>query len=169
MSIVGVWQASVCLHCLMTRFKRSAAADDLAFRQRTCENSKGQRTFLCEWMRVLLVTASLSCCSAALCKFMEPMKPLSAAIIEDRRSLNLRGGHMVLSDETAPLSKTKQQQAVEGFKMITENEASVRKAVGVGMGVATAAAYFTVGMPYTTLSGCIFGAVATFRTGAEYQ
>jgi len=120
-------------------------------------------------MRVLLVTASLSCCSAALSKFMEPMKPLSAAIIEDRRSINLRGGHMVLSDEAAPLSKTKQQQAVEGFKMITENEASVRKAVGVGMGVATAAAYFTVGMPYTTLSGCIFGAVATFRTGAEYQ
>ena len=119
--------------------------------------------------RVLLVTASLSCCSAALCKFMEPMKPLSAAIIEDRRSINLRGGHMVMSDEAAPLSKTKQQQAVEGFKMITENEASVRKVVGVGMGVATAAAYFTVGMPYTTLSGCIFGAVATFRTGAEYQ
>ena len=119
--------------------------------------------------RVLLVAVNLSCCSAALCRMMEPMKPLSAAIIEDRRSINLRGGHMVMSDEAAPLSKTKQQQAVEGFKMITENEASVRKAVGVGMGVATAAAYFTVGMPYTTLSGCIFGAVATYRTGAEYQ
>lgn len=60
-------------------------------------------------------------------------------------------------------------KAVGDFKMITETEATVRKTVGVGLALATAAIYATAGMPYTTLSTGIFGALATYRTGAEYQ
>ena len=53
--------------------------------------------------------------------------------------------------------------------MITETEANVRKTVGVGVGLATAAIYATSGLPYATLSAGIFGAISTYRTGAEYQ
>jgi len=73
---------------------------------------------------------------------------------------------------TAPLkagATAGQLQAVETGKMITETEANVRKTVGVGVGLATAAIYATSGLPYATLSAGIFGAVSTYRTGAEYQ
>lgn len=62
-----------------------------------------------------------------------------------------------------------EQKAVDDFRMITEDEANVRKTVGVGVGVVTAAVYATSGMAYSTLSACIFGAISTYRTGAEYQ
>ena len=62
-----------------------------------------------------------------------------------------------------------QLQAVETGKMITETEANVRKTVGVGLGLATAAVYATSGLPYATLSAGIFGAISIYRTGAEYQ
>tara|TARA_B110001452_G_scaffold138770_1_gene115363 strand:- start:446 stop:1129 length:684 start_codon:yes stop_codon:yes gene_type:complete len=62
-----------------------------------------------------------------------------------------------------------QLKAVGDFKMITETEANVRKTVGVGLGLATAAIYATAGMSYTTLSTGIFVALSTYRTGAEYQ
>ena len=62
-----------------------------------------------------------------------------------------------------------QLEAVDDFKMISETEATVRKTVGVCLGLATAAIYATSGMPYTTLSTGLFGALSTYRTGAEYQ
>lgn len=62
-----------------------------------------------------------------------------------------------------------QLHAVETGKMITETEANVRKTVGVGVGLATAAIYATSGLPYATLSAGIFLSISTYRTGAEYQ
>ena len=60
--------------------------------------------------------------------------------------------------------------AASSFKMITEEEASIRKAGGVVIGVATAAAFATGFSPsYGSLAGGIFAAVSTFRTGSEYQ
>lgn len=63
-----------------------------------------------------------------------------------------------------------QERAVEEFKMITEGEANVRKIAGVGLGVVTAVTFATSGLhDYASLSAGVFGAVSTFRTGAEYQ
>ena len=62
-----------------------------------------------------------------------------------------------------------QLRAVETGKMITETEANLRKAAGVAIGFATSAIYATSGLPYATLSAGAFGAIATYRTGAEYQ
>ena len=62
-----------------------------------------------------------------------------------------------------------QLRAVETGKMITETEANLRKAAGVAIGLATSAIYATSGLPYATLSAGAFGAIATYRTGAEYQ
>merc|ERR1719424_1212006 len=62
-----------------------------------------------------------------------------------------------------------QLHAVETGKMITETEANVRKTVGVGVGLATAAIYATSGLPYATLSAGTFLSISTYRTGAEYQ
>lgn len=59
--------------------------------------------------------------------------------------------------------------AVAEFKMITEDEATVRKVGGVFIGVATAVAFATTALAYGALSGGIFGAISTYRTGAEYQ
>ena len=53
--------------------------------------------------------------------------------------------------------------------MITEDEAKVRKIAGVAIGLATAVAFVTTGLSYGSLSGGIFGAISTYRTGAEYQ
>ena len=61
------------------------------------------------------------------------------------------------------------EEAVADFKMITEDEAKVRKIAGVGIGLATAVAFVTTGLSYGSLSGGIFGAISTYRTGAEYQ
>jgi glutaredoxin 3 len=62
-----------------------------------------------------------------------------------------------------------QLQAVEDFKMITETEATIRKAAGVGLGVATAFLYATSGLTYTALSAGVFGSLSVFRSGAAYQ
>jgi len=62
-----------------------------------------------------------------------------------------------------------QLRAVETGKMITETEANVRKAIGVAIGLATTAMYATSGLSYATLTAGAFGAIATYRTGAEYQ
>jgi len=62
-----------------------------------------------------------------------------------------------------------QLEAVASGKMITETEATIRKAAGIGLGIATAALYSTSGMAYTTLSAGIFGALGVYRSGAAYQ
>ena len=62
-----------------------------------------------------------------------------------------------------------QLRAVETGKMITETEAILRKTIGVAIGLATSAIYATSGLPYATLTAGAFGAIATYRTGAEYQ
>ena len=63
-----------------------------------------------------------------------------------------------------------QERAVEEFKMITEDEATVRKIAGVGIGVVTVVKFATSGLhDYSSLSAGVFGAVSTYRTGAEYQ
>ena len=63
----------------------------------------------------------------------------------------------------------KQESAVAAFKMITEDESKVRKAAGVGVGVVTGALYSTTGLDYGSLAAGLFGAISTYRTGAEYQ
>ena len=72
------------------------------------------------------------------------------------------------ADDVVMVSE-QQQKAIRDFKMITEDEATLRKAAGVGIGLATAGIYATSGMAYGTLSAGIFGAISTYRTGAEYQ
>jgi len=62
-----------------------------------------------------------------------------------------------------------QLKAVADNKMITETEAAIRKAAGVGLGLATAFIYSTSGMAYTALSAGIFGALSVYRSGASYQ
>jgi len=62
-----------------------------------------------------------------------------------------------------------QRKAVAEDKMISEAEATVRKIAGVGIGVVTAAMYATSGLAYTALASGLFGAIAVYRTGAQYQ
>jgi len=70
----------------------------------------------------------------------------------------------------AGLSATAAQlKAVAEGKMITETEASIRKAAGVGLGLVTAFLYSTSGLTYTSLSAGIFGALSVYRSGAAYQ
>ena len=66
-------------------------------------------------------------------------------------------------------AEEQQTKAVEDFKMITEDEATIRKTIGAGIGLVTVAIYSTFGMAYGTLSGAIFAAISIYRTGAEYQ
>lgn len=62
------------------------------------------------------------------------------------------------------------QEAVLDGKMITEEEATIRKVIGGGIGVLTAAAFLTQHpTSYTSLSSGTFAALATYRTGAQYQ
>jgi len=75
-----------------------------------------------------------------------------------------------LEGRAMPVGATaKQLKAVTDFKMITETEATIRKAAGVGLGLATAFIYSTSGLAYTTLSAGIFGALSVYRSGAAYQ
>ena len=97
---------------------------------------------------------------------------LLASLLATSHAFSLRPSTPLRADvkRAVSMSVTDQQQnAVDDFKMITEGEATVRKAVGVGIGLATAAVYATSGMGFGTLSAGIFGAVSTYRTGAEYQ
>ena len=73
------------------------------------------------------------------------------------------------SAEASTSATAAQLEAVASGKMITETEATIRKAAGVGMGLATAAVYSTTGLAYTTLSAGIFGALSVYRSGAAYQ
>ena len=82
---------------------------------------------------------------------------LSSAVEEEQKA-----------DDVVMVSE-QQQKAIRDFKMITEDEATLRKAAGVGIGLATAGIYATSGMAYGSLSAGIFGAISTYRTGAEYQ
>ena len=61
------------------------------------------------------------------------------------------------------------KRAVSEFKMITDDEADIRKLAGVGVGLTTVALYATSGLGYGTLSGGLFAAISTYRTGAESQ
>lgn len=64
---------------------------------------------------------------------------------------------------------SKEAIAVSEFRMITDDEANIRKAGGVALGVVTAA-QFALGLSsYSLLSAGAFGAISVFRTGAEYQ
>ena len=82
----------------------------------------------------------------------------------------LLGAPATLEGRVVPVGATaKQLQAVTDFKMITETEATIRKAAGVGLGLATAFLYSTSGLAYTTLSAGIFGALSVYRSGAAYQ
>ena len=73
---------------------------------------------------------------------------------------------------TMKMSSTGEEQAqsVMDGKMITEEEATIRKVVGAGIGVLTAVAFLTHDpTSYTSLSSGTFAALATYRTGAQYQ
>mmetsp|Transcript_26229 Transcript_26229/g.58742 ORF Transcript_26229/g.58742 Transcript_26229/m.58742 type:complete len:104 (-) Transcript_26229:651-962(-) len=61
------------------------------------------------------------------------------------------------------------ERAVAEFKMITEDEANIRKIAGVGLGVVTAAMFVSGNSDYPSVSTGVFAAVSTYRTGAEYQ
>jgi len=67
------------------------------------------------------------------------------------------------------MATPQEEQAVEDFKMITEEESNLRKIGGIVIGVATAAAFFTQDQSYSSLSAGTFAAISTYRTGAEYQ
>lgn len=109
-------------------------------------------------LRALLL---LACALAGAHAFVKP----SARLVRMRRfsSVDRPTPSLVISRVLSPAD------AVAEFKMITEDEATVRKLGGVVIGVATAVAFATTGLAYGTLSGGIFGAISTYRTGAEYQ
>jgi len=62
-----------------------------------------------------------------------------------------------------------EEQAVVEFKMITEEEARLRKIGGIVLGVVTITIFLTRGHDYANLSTGAFAALSTYRTGAEYQ
>jgi len=73
---------------------------------------------------------------------------------------------MILKATTSP----EENKAVDDFKMITEDESKLRKIGGVIIGIATIATYFTQDdQSYSSLSAGAFAAIATYRTGSEYQ
>jgi len=71
---------------------------------------------------------------------------------------------------TSSLAATPQEeQAVADFKMITEEEAQLRRVGGIVLGVVAIAAFLVRGHDYANLSTGAFAALSTYRTGAEYQ
>lgn len=66
-------------------------------------------------------------------------------------------------------ASVEEQTFVDEFKMITEDEATVRKIAGVAIGVVTAAMFAHGDSTYGSLSAGALGAISTFRTGASYQ
>ena len=91
--------------------------------------------------------------------FTAPPGPRAAALG------TMAGGRSRMGSAPTPT----ETEAAASFKMITEEEATVRKVAGVGIGVATTALYVIGGLGYGGLSAGAFGAISTFRTGAEYQ
>ncbi|KAJ1460784.1 hypothetical protein M885DRAFT_508211 [Pelagophyceae sp. CCMP2097] len=105
-------------------------------------------------LRLLCLGAALRCASA----FQSPM---SAAV--SSRAVASRPLLAVPATDV-------ERAAMSSFKMITEEEATIRKAGGVAIGIATAALFATgVSPTYGSLAGGIFAAVSTYRTGSEYQ
>jgi hypothetical protein len=91
-------------------------------------------------------------------------------MLSPQRTIGNNGNYLKL--KTSVLMATAQEeQAVEDFKMITEDESTLRKIGGGVIGVATIATYLsTLADPsYTSLSTGIFAAIATYRSGSEYQ
>ena len=83
-----------------------------------------------------------------------------------------------------PPSQEAAEQAVVDFKMITEEESELRKIGGIILGLITIVSFFTIHgegggssdssssssyYNYANLSTGAFAALATYRTGAEYQ
>lgn len=69
-----------------------------------------------------------------------------------------------------------EEAAVADFRMITENESKLRRVGGVALGVVTLASFVVHNMPashdpdvYASLSSGTFAALATYRTGTDYQ
>jgi len=92
-----------------------------------------------------------------------------AALLE-ASSTEAFAGSVVPTGSGSTLGATAAQlKAVETGKMITETEATIRKAAGVGLGLATAFLYSSGGLAYTTLSAGVFGALSVYRSGAQYQ
>ena len=79
---------------------------------------------------------------------------------------SMRGGSVV---QMSSAPREVEVQAAADFKMITEEEATVRKGAGVAIGVATAALFAGGALGYGPLSAGAFGAISTYRTGREYQ
>jgi hypothetical protein len=90
-----------------------------------------------------------------------------AAVVSSRRSSPASQMRMRTLDEVDIASK--EATAVSEFKMITENEATIRKIAGVGIGLLSVGSFIGGAHSYTSLSGGLFGAISTYRTGAEYQ
>ena len=88
-----------------------------------------------------------------------------AAVVSSRRSSPASQMRMRTLDDLA----SKEATAVSEFKMITENEATIRKIAGVGIGLLSVGSFIGGAHSYTSLSGGLFGAISTYRTGAEYQ
>ena len=89
-----------------------------------------------------------------------------AAVVSSRRSSP--ASQMRMREEPSALA-SKEATAVSEFKMITENEATIRKIAGVGIGLLSVGSFIGGAHSYTSLSGGLFGAISTYRTGAEYQ
>mmetsp|Transcript_2174 Transcript_2174/g.4825 ORF Transcript_2174/g.4825 Transcript_2174/m.4825 type:complete len:115 (-) Transcript_2174:607-951(-) len=107
--------------------------------------------------------ALLVLCAASSHAFLP--KPLAVSRRSSRGLMKMSTS--VENELTDPSSK--EAMAVAEFRMITEDEANIRKAGGVAIGVATAA-QFALGLSsYSLLSAGAFGAISVFRTGAEYQ
>lgn len=62
-----------------------------------------------------------------------------------------------------------EERAVAEFKMITEEESQLRKTGGYVLAAITLVAFLTQGHDYANLSSGAFAALATYRSGAEYQ
>ena len=94
-----------------------------------------------------------------------------AAVVSSRRSSPASQMRMRTLDEVDQPSAlaSKEATAVSEFKMITENEATIRKIAGVGIGLLSVGSFIGGAHSYTSLSGGLFGAISTYRTGAEYQ
>ena len=95
-----------------------------------------------------------------------------AAVVSSRRSSPASQMRMRTLDEVdiePSALASKEATAVSEFKMITENEATIRKIAGVGIGLLSVGSFIGGAHSYTSLSGGLFGAISTYRTGAEYQ
>lgn len=92
-----------------------------------------------------------------------------AALLKTPGASEALEGRVVPTGAGASTATAAQLAAVASNKMITETEATIRKAAGVGLGLVTAFQYASGGMAYTALSAGVFGALSVYRSGAAYQ